>query len=372
MRISIVVGPWLPVPPLLGGSTNRIWMGLGEEFVRLGHSTTLLARSYSGQSAREKIGGIDVIRYGGFHQSNSLALNLLKDFVYSFQALKALPESDVLVVNDLFFPFFSQLRRRRYGKICAIVGRYPKGQYRFYGGVDGIVVPTTYIEQALTKQAPTCSSKICRIPYPIDTTVFCPPESSSSQRDPLSLLYVGRLHPEKGVHVLLDAISLVVRDIPGASLRIVGPFQQEQGGGGKSYMEKLRQKASGLPVTFLDPIYDPTQLAREYRNAELFCYPSFAEKGESYGVAPLEAMACGSIPVVSHLDCFTDHIQHLSTGVVFDHKNLNPAEELARQIRGILRDKPLRDLLRQNGTACAQVYSTEKKAQEFLRFFEDI
>jgi glycosyltransferase involved in cell wall biosynthesis len=87
--------------------------------------------------------------------------------------------------------------------------------------------------------------------------------------------------------------------------------------------------ARGLPVEFTGPILDPRQLAESYRAADHFCYPSLAEKGESFGVAPLEAMACGVPVIVSSLECFQDFVTEGQTGFVFDHRGGAPAEALA-------------------------------------------
>ena len=50
------------------------------------------------------------------------------------------------------------------------------------------------------------------------------------------------------------------------------------------------------------------QLKKEMEKASLFIYPSIAEKGETFGLAVLEAMSCGCVPVVSDLPCFSDFI----------------------------------------------------------------
>jgi glycosyltransferase involved in cell wall biosynthesis len=40
----------------------------------------------------------------------------------------------------------------------------------------------------------------------------------------------------------------------------------------------------------------------------MFVYPCLAEQGETFGLAPLEAVACGAVPIVSDLSCFGDFI----------------------------------------------------------------
>jgi hypothetical protein len=40
MNITIVQGGLLPIPPILGGATEKIWFDLGKQFVAMGHNAT--------------------------------------------------------------------------------------------------------------------------------------------------------------------------------------------------------------------------------------------------------------------------------------------------------------------------------------------
>ena len=61
-------------------------------------------------------------------------------------------------------------------------------------------------------------------------------------------------------------------------------------------------------MELLDPIFDRDALKKEMKKAKLFIYPSQAKEGETFGLAVLEAMSCGCVPVVSTLPCFMDFI----------------------------------------------------------------
>src|SRR5207244_8582480 len=63
--------------------------------------------------------------------------------------------------------------------------------------------------------------------------------------------------------------------------------------GGETYLASLQaaaQKAEGK-IIFAGSIFDTTKLTNAFRSARLFIYPSLSERGESFGLAPLEAMA---------------------------------------------------------------------------------
>lgn len=100
------------------------------------------------------------------------------------------------------------------------------------------------------------------------------------------LLYVGRLVPYKGVHVLLDALARLEDPLP---LVIVGDGPEFQ---------RLSHQARilGLDVRFLGRLPDD-HLPALYRGARLTILPSVTGQ-ESFGISLLESMACGT-PVVA-------------------------------------------------------------------------
>lgn len=52
-----------------------------------------------------------------------------------------------------------------------------------------------------------------------------------------------------------------------------------------------------------------------------------ADNGETFGVAPLEALELGLATIVSDLDCFKDFISDGENGLVFD-RHSNRADDL--------------------------------------------
>ena len=130
---------------------------------------------------------------------------------------------------------------------------------------------------------------------------------------------------------LLEAWQLAAASgrLAGWRLQFVGPVKVSEGGGGEEWLTALRKKFPAAGVEWHAPIYDAVELNRVYELATVFAYPSLARKGETFGVAPLEAMAWGAIPVVSGLACFRDFITDGRNGFVFDHTSPAPAAALA-------------------------------------------
>jgi glycosyltransferase involved in cell wall biosynthesis len=108
--------------------------------------------------------------------------------------------------------------------------------------------------------------------------------------DAKTLLFLGRVHPKKGVDLLLEAWVRLQGAHSDWRLRIVGP-------GDAGYMRRLAGLAASLGaerVTFAGPLYgrDKTEA---YRAADLFVLPTHSE---NFGMAVAEALAAGC-PVVT-------------------------------------------------------------------------
>lgn len=368
MKLTIATGPMLPVPTLRGGAVPRMWQGLAERFARAGHGVTVFARAFPGQPDRETIAGVRYLRWGGFDQSLSVKRDLLKDLAYAVRAVRRLPSAEILITNDFWLPVFAA-RRRSVGRVVINANRFPKGQFWLYQKAARIAAASTAVRDAIAAQCPALAERTRVFPNPIDTGVFRPAPARADAGAPKTLLYVGRVHPEKGVHLLVEAFQVLRPQRPDWRLRLVGPVTTEQGGGGKAYAERLQQLASGLLVEFGEPIYDLTQLADCYRAADLFCYPSVAEQGESFGVAPLEAMACGVAPVVSALACFRDFLAPGETGWCFDHRAVNPAGALVEQLLAATGDAARRAAMAARAARAARRFSLEAVAQNYLSDF---
>src|SRR5260370_40636213 len=141
MRITIVTGPWLPVPALQGGSVPRMWHGLAEEFAVRGNEVVLVPRTFPGQPRRESRNGVRYERRGGFAQGRSVYIDLAKDLIYAADVTRCLPAADILVINDFWLPVLAGWVRQRAGFIVLSANRVPKRQEGVYRPVPRIRAP---------------------------------------------------------------------------------------------------------------------------------------------------------------------------------------------------------------------------------------
>lgn len=164
-------------------------------------------------------------------------------------------------------------------------------------------------------------------------------QPAESPPQPPTLGYLARLHPIKGLGVLVDAFIELKRrnSLPGLRLRAAGAMT----GTDARYVESLRGKlaAAGLApeVDFL-PNVDRASKRDFLRSISIFSVP--ATYGEAFGAYVLEALAAG-VPVVQPRHAAFPEILGLTGGgVLYD---LDRPGALADALEAALRDlSPLR------------------------------
>ena len=370
MKITIVLGAFFPVPPTMGGGVEKVWFTLAPEFAKRGHEVVMVSRKMPQLPREETIEGVKHLRVAGFDTPRSLIWLKFLDLIYSIRVMSILPPADIIVTNTFWLPILLHDSSR--GKIYVHVGRYPKGQMRFYRRATRLQAPSHAIAEQISKEAPQLASKVASIPYPITTIAESAPPIRERDK---TILFVGRIHPEKGVHLLVDALVNGAQSaFSDWELMIVGPAETKLGGGGEAYLASLQRSAEKAKekINFAGAIFDPAKLAAAYRNARLFVYPSLSERGESFGLAPLEAMAHGCAGLVSNLDCFKDFIQDNETGFVFDHHAQPAAETLRAKIDNVMSDETLLARVAAAGYEKSAEYSPERIADQFLKDFNSL
>ncbi len=367
MKITIVLGAFFPVPPTMGGAVEKAWFALAHEFAARGHEVTMISRAMPGLARNETVGEVHHVRVPGFDTPRSLLWLKFLDLIYSLRARRVLPRADILVTNTFWLPVLARDSSR--GKIYVHVGRYPKGQMRFYRRAARLQAPSMDIANAISREAPSLAQRTIALPYPRPQGADAPPLAAREK----IVLFVGRVHREKGVHLLIDAFGKCKgNDLAGWKLVIVGPTEIDQGGGGDEYAARLRTVAARSPVEFRGPVFDEAALAQEYDQAEIFVYPSLAARGETFGLAPLEAMSHGCAVIVSDLACFRDFIIDGETGFVFDHNAVDPAASLAAVLHAAVAD-PLRlARIAEAGRQKSEEFSLARVADRFLADFNAV
>ncbi|MBC8009254.1 MAG: glycosyltransferase family 4 protein [Burkholderiales bacterium] len=366
MKITIVQGAFYPVPTRRGGAIEKIWFALGQEFARRGHEVTHYSRLCDDLPASETIAGVRHVRVPGGDTPVSRLLQKWRDLVYTWRVAWKLKKADVVVTHTFWSPLL--LSPRRHGPIWVHVQRYPQGQMRYYGQAARLQTVSRVIARAIVGQLPSSLARvrIIRNPLPPLATL-----ASETTRDPNLVLFVGRLHPEKGVEMLVQAAILARTQAPALRFRIVGPCEARFGGGGEALHARLESLAAShdAHIEFTGPVFDEAVLATHYAAASVFVYPSLAAKGEASPVAPLEALARGCPVVTSDLECFDDTIGLGPFASRFDHTAPDAPARLLNALVGVLEAHALWPAASAAAMARAKEFSIERIADDYLAGF---
>jgi glycosyltransferase involved in cell wall biosynthesis len=158
--------------------------------------------------------------------------------------------------------------------------------------------------------------------------------------------YVGRLSPEKGVSLLIEAWRCLPGDVP---LRIVGTGPEAA---------RLRVQASDMPnVEFLGAVSHDRALGVMSRAAFVVA-PSLWY--ETFGMVVLEAMACGRAVIVPRESAFAELVDAGRTGL---HYASGDAESLGQACATLIGD---RELTRAQGEEARSTYEDDFAPERVL------
>lgn len=210
---------------------------------------------------------------------------------------------------------------------------------------------------------------LCVSPPGVDHSRFYP-GSREAARERLGLgsgpiiAYVGRVQGLKGSDVALDAFELVTRQIPQATLVVVGG---PSGPHGEREMRALKARAQRMEgrVVFSDPVPHRT-LADVYRAADVLHVPS---RSESFGLVAVEAQACGTPVVASKVGGLIFCIDDGASGTLVD--GWSPVHH-ADAILEILSDAEQAELMSKRASEWAERFSWENTVSRFLELYSGV
>lgn len=151
---------------------------------------------------------------------------------------------------------------------------------------DSVVVTSGFAEHEFGHLARESGTALHRVPLGVDLDTFRPGRATPCRDGVLRLVHAGRLSREKSPHLAVaTAVALHRRGVP-VHMDVYGdgPHRQE-----------IEEIAAGAPVVFHGHVAGRAELAARLRRADVALSVC---PGETFGLAVLEALACGT-PVVT-------------------------------------------------------------------------
>ena len=182
------------------------------------------------------------------------------------------------------------------------------------------VLHVTSPEEAASSRSCIPNASVSLIPNGVDIPEYLPPKDWMPMGK-LRLLYLGRLHPIKGIDRLIRALTLSEH---------LSPYLRIYGDGDSSYATSLRNlvRQLGLEgrVTFHGHVQDGDKL-NAYMQSDVCVVPSFTE---NFGMVVAESLAHG-IPVIASRGAPWSELEQRGAGLWVD----NSPREIATAVEKI-------------------------------------
>jgi glycosyltransferase involved in cell wall biosynthesis len=226
-----------------------------------------------------------------------------------------------------------------------------------------IVVVSEAIAHTL-RQTGIDNAKIALIPNGVDLSRFADPVDTNSIRTDLGIgsedqivLAVGRLSPEKGMDVLVEAFVALQARLAGIHLVIVGDGEEAP------RLKALAERVANR-IHFVGYRSDTVPL---YAASDLVVAPS---RQEGQGIVPLEAMAAGKTVVASRVGGLAETIVEGVTGLLIPPDD---ASALCGTMETLLNDPKRRAAMGAAGRRrVEQEYSLQNQIQKIEAIYSDV
>lgn len=199
-----------------------------------------------------------------------------------------------------------------------------------------IIVATEKEKKDIIYHYNASPEKISVVPCGVNMDLFRPRDKKISRQmlglpDKKIILFVGRIDPLKGIDRLIESLSLlkVTDDI---RLFIIGGDA-----GSRTEVEKLQKLAVQLGINksvVFQGLVKQEVLPFYYSAADVCVVPSYYE---SFGLVPLESLACGTPVVATEVGDLKNIIRQNETGIVIPD---NTPQKLADALTTIFKDFP--------------------------------
>jgi len=175
----------------------------------------------------------------------------------------------------------------------------------------------------------------------------------------VQIIYVGRIIKEKGVQVLVEAISRLPSNLPSYHLNIIGdgPYLE-------NIKKMISEKKQEERISVLGAM---RQIPEIMAKSDIFVHPAIWEEG--FGIAIVEAMASGLICIATNRGAIPELIDDQINGYLVESNSATAmAEKLAEIITNIYTDGS--DCVRYQARKKAEKYSIENMVNRFDNLLE--
>lgn len=347
MRIAIVAPPYLPVPPVGYGGTERIVSLLTEGLVEAGHDVTLFASGDSQTKAKLISIFPKAIGNSGF-QKNSELLPLLQ---YR-ECLIRQDDFDIIHNHGQYLGLFTFEHAKP-----KVVHTWHGSFHRNETTEEKRLVLEKFKDSNFVSISNNQREDMPQLNYvqtvynAIDVTDYSFVEAPKDNY----LLWFGRITQKKGP---LDAIKVAkALNMPLVMSGAIDPIDQEY------FDSVIKQELNTKLITFCLELKTIEEVKKLYQNALCTLYP--ISWHEPFGLVMVESMSCGTPVIAYNIGSVPEIITDGKTGFVVDSVlGIGGLEEAVKKIGQIKR------------LDCRQEvearFSRERMTQDYIKVYEKL
>lgn len=231
--------------------------------------------------------------------------------------------------------------------------------YERYGleNADLVIAVSNYTKNIIMDKYGIPEKKIRVIHNAVEKTPITLSLKNESQFEEKTILFLGRLTIAKGADYLLKAAQKVIQIYPTVKFVFVGKGEMI-----KELIDLSIDLGISQNVVFTGWL-NHKQVDEAYRRADLFVMPSITEP---FGLTALEAMRNGTPVLISRQSGVSEVIQNCLKVDFWDIDNM------ATKILSVLKYKPLKDTLSENGHTDVDHMSWEKQTAKIVDIYKKL
>lgn len=214
-------------------------------------------------------------------------------------------------------------------------------------------------EDMKQKMREICDRDISVVPNGIDLKRFEISSGEKKEGSAKTIIFVGRLHPVKGVQYLIEAMAIVHQQMPDVKLVIVGDGVQ------RSMLEELTERLNLNDCIQFAGKVPQESVPRLMHQADVFALSSLSE---SFGIVNLEAMAAGLPIVATKVGGIPDIVEEGVNGYLVNAKS---SEEIADRLLILLQNDEMREEIAAKNREKAKLYTWDKIADIVEKIYSE-
>lgn len=355
MKIALISPPWIPLPPVGYGGTERVVYHLAEGLVKKGHQVTLFATGDSRTSAKlafcfpKALGNNWQIKQNPY---------LILEHIYTFIKLAKRENFDIIHNHATYVPLFF-LSLQNFNFVTTLHGPLDQ-EIKKLKDKDDLLIDAKRHALSLFKKTPFVSiSNNQRKGMPELNYIKTVYNGIEIENFPLGdgkgnyLAWLGRITPKKGVDTAIKvALKLQI------TLKIAAFIDPVE----KEYFEAVIKpliKQSKL-IEFIGELKEEKEKAKFLGKALATLYP--IRWHEPFGIVMVESIACGTPVVAFNKGSVEEILEDGKTGFIVKNE-----EEMIEKVKII--KKLRREYCHQNAVSR---FSVKKMVEEYYKVYQTV